>query len=165
MMYNNSSSNNVVEANVENDTNQHYISALNDMKKNSVSKAEHERVVNENRMLTEALVNGSAVDNTQPIEDSRDINEVREVLFGGESLSNLEYAKNVLELRDLELKSGNPDPFLPSGKNVVPSFEDETKAQNVADALKHAIEYSDGDSALFTQELQRITVDTAPRRR
>ena len=87
----------------------------------------------------------------------------RDILSG--ELSNLEYADKVLTLRNELIAQGQRDPFLPYGKDVYPTMEDEAEAQAVADALEDCIEAANGDSAIFTNELQRIMVNTAPQRR
>ena len=89
---------------------------------------------------------------------------LRHDILSGE-LSNLEYAEKVVALRNELIAQGQRDPFLPYGKDVYPTMEDEAEAQAVADALEDCIEAANGDSAIFTNELQRIMVNTAPQRR
>ena len=60
------------------------------------------------------------------------------------------------------MKQGAPDPFIPIGKNIAPTAEDVQKAENVVNAVRSCLEYADGDSEAFTNELQRITVDAMP---
>lgn len=82
-----------------------------------------------------------------------------------DSLSNLEYCEAALKLREAVMKQEGYDPFVPMGHNVQPDANDYQTAQNVADVLKECIEYAQGDSQLFTQELQRRTMeDTLPRK-
>ena len=44
---------------------------------------------------------------------------------------------------------------------IVPTTEDIECANRVAEVVKECIEYADGDSQLFTNELNRRTVDVA----
>ena len=70
-----------------------------------------------------------------------------------------------MKLREALLEKGEKDPFLPYGKNIIPTDEDIATADRVARVLQECVDYADGDSDIFTNELQRITVDTAPQRK
>ena len=146
------------------DTNQ-YIEALKEMKQNSVEKAAYDKLKEENKQLLDALINGGQV--TQELQkEPVDIDSLRKRLFGGEvELSNLDYMKTALELREALLDQGSPDPFLPYGQNIAPTDEDIRTADRVAEAIKSCIDYADGDSEIFTNELQRMMVDTSPVKR
>lgn len=141
-----------------------YIAEIEKLKSNTVSKEQYEAMREENRKLLNSLVNGTR-EAAAPEEPKTSIEDLRKKLFQTEEISNLEYCKAAVELRDRLIEEGQPDPFLPSGKNIVATDEDIACANRVAAALKECIEYADGDSAIFTNELQRITVDTAPNRR
>lgn len=139
-----------------------YANVIEELKKNSVSRDEFNKVKKENKQLLDALVNNKQI-KTGP-ETQVDRMEIIKKLKGG-NLSNLEYAKAALELRKSCLDAGERDPFLPHGHNIGIDPEDEEKAQRVADAFEYCIDYADGDSEVFTNELQRITRDVrVPRR-
>lgn len=146
------------------DTSQ-YIEALKEMKKNSVDKAAYDKLKEENKQLLDALINGGQV--TQELQKGPvDIDSIRKKLFSGEAeLTNLDYMKTALELREALLDQGSPDPFLPYGQNIAPTDEDIRTADRVAEAIKSCIDYANGDSEIFTNELQRIMVDTSPIKR
>lgn len=57
------------------------------------------------------------------------------------------------------ISEGKPDPFLPVGKQILPTDEDIACAEKVASVLKECVNYAEGDSAVFTNELQRRLVD------
>ena len=149
---------------VEQDTN-NYIEAIKEMKANSVDRAAYDKLKEDNKQLLDALINGGQV--SQEIKkEPVDIDKLRRKLFSQDSdLSNLEYMKTALELREELLDRGSPDPFLPYGQNITPTDEDIKTADRVAEAIKQCIEYADGDSEVFTNELQRIMVDTSPLKR
>lgn len=139
------------------------IEALKEIKKNSVPKSEYDRVVAERNKIFAAYANGEREE--KPVEEPAvDVDALRKDILSGE-LPNLEYAQKVIQLRNELLNRGERDPFLPYGKDVYPTAEDEVEAQTVADALQSCIDVADGDSAIFTNELQRIMVNTAPQRR
>lgn len=84
----------------------------------------------------------------------------------GANLNNLEYCKKTLELRKAIIDDGGVDPFVPAGHNIAPTADDYTQAEKVANYIQDAIDYADGDSELFTQELQRNMKDVPlPKRR
>ena len=141
-----------------------YISAISEIKKNSVSKEAYQKLKDENKKLLDSLINGNQVE-LPPQKPSVNVNELRKKLFNGDSLSNLEYCNTALELRDALLESGERDPFLPYGKNISPTEEDIIKADKVATVMRECVEYADGDSEVFTNELQRRMIDAMPIRR
>lgn len=137
------------------DSTQDYLEAIQSLKQNSVDRSEYEKLKAENKKLINAVVNGQSVDvESQP--KHRDANTIREELFNNEH-SNLDYIKLALELRSTLIAEGKPDPFLPMGSQISPTAEDVQKAEKVAAVYQECIDYADGDSKLFTQELQRRT--------
>ena len=146
------------------DETQKYIDAIQEMKKTSVSRDEYDRIRDENKKLLESLVNGKSIENASAEATKPDIKELRDKFMHSSNMSNLEYWKTTLELRDAIIEQTGADPFLPYGQKIAPTADDVQKANNVASVVKECIEYADGDSAIFTNELQRRTVDTAPAR-
>ena len=148
-------------ADKETDNNQ-YIQALNELKAKSVDKAEYDKLKAENEKLLDSIVNGRELNLPSEEEKSHSIQELRNELFNKEH-TNLEYCKTALELRKSILDEGGVDPFLPYGSKIAPTNEDIECANRVAQVLQEAIDYADGDSALFTQEIQRRMIDTGPK--
>ena len=149
------------QENVEQDTN-NYIEAIKEIKANSVSKQAYDKLREENKQLLDSLINGKEIELPKQKEPV-DVNKIRSTLFDeNRPLSNLEYVSNALKLRDELLERGERDPFLPYGQNISPTDEDITKAERVATVMKECLEYADGDSELFTNELMRRTNDAMP---
>lgn len=144
------------------DNKQDYIAEIQNLRETTVPKDEYNRLREENKRLISSLAKGETI--TQPAPKP-DINELRKRVFDNEHQSNLEYWGAVLELRDAVIDSGAPDPFLPQGHKVVPTSEDFECANRVATVVKECIDYADGDSQLFTNELMRRTVEVAPANR
>lgn len=144
------------------DNTQDYIAEIQNLRETTVPKDEYNRLREENKRLISSLAKGETI--TQP-KAKPDINELRKRVFDNEHQSNLEYWGAVLELRDAVIDSGAPDPFLPQGHKVVPTTEDIECANRVATVVKECIDYADGDSQLFTNELMRRTVEVAPTNR
>ena len=140
-----------------------YIATIQQLKQNSVDRAKYEALRADNKRLLDAVVNGQTVENT--VKPQVDIQALRNELFNTENQTNLQYVENALKLRTALIESGEQDPFLPYGSKIVPTDEDIATANRVAAVLQECIDYADGDSAIFTNEVQRRTVDTAPRRK
>ena len=145
---------------VEDNTND-YIDQIKKLKESSVSKDDYNKLKADNKKLIDALANGTQVDVVESkVSAVENINNLRTKLFGkGNNLDNLEYCKTAVELRDALIENGERDPFLPFGHNVVTTESDNETAERVASVLKECIDYADGDSDIFTNELQRRTVD------
>lgn len=136
------------------------ISALNEMRKNTVPKAEHEKLKAENAKLLGIVIRGETVEGPTK-EEPVDLDKLRRDLFFNENLDNLEYAKKSLQLRKAVMDQGGMDPFLPVGERIRPTAQDVEAAERTARVFKECIEYADGNSEIFTQELMRRTIDSS----
>ena len=152
---------NVNVVTVEDNTND-YIEQIKKLKESSVSKDDYNKLKADNKKLIDALANGTQLEGKveSKISAVDKINELRTKLFSkGSNLDNLEYCKTAVELRDALIEKGERDPFLPFGHNVIATDSDIETANRVATVMKECIDYADGDSDIFTNELQRRTVD------
>lgn len=142
-----------------------YIEAIREMKQNSVSREQYEKLKSENKELLDTLINGGQVTNVveQKIDPYERINQLRIEMFSPDAveLSNLERAKKSLELRELNIQVGNGDDYWPRGRGIEITRDDIEKAQLLADNLRECIEIADGNSEVFTNELMRRTADIA----
>lgn len=143
--------------------------ALKEARENSVSKAEYDKVVAENKKLVSEIINGDEHDGSgQQKVPEKDpdtvIKELREDLYGPNcsELSNLEYWTKTLALRKAVIEKGDPDPFLPVGAKISPDEDDVVKANNVADVVEQCIKESEGNSDVFTALLQSRTNNDSP---
>lgn len=141
-----------------------YIDVIQKLKADSVDKKEYEKVLKENKQLLDTLVSGKQEEKPAKKEETVDIDELRDNLFNKDN-NNLEYTKKALKLRKELMEKGEVDPFLPNGTQIKPDMVDEAAADKVAKILEHCIEYAEGDSEVFTNELQRVMVDSGPSRR
>lgn len=151
--------------NQENGTASDYLKVINDLKNNTVSKEEYDKLREENKMLLNNIANNVVVNtDEEKKEEEVDINKLREDLFGSDNqdMTNLEYVTKVMELRKALMDRGERDPFLPSGRNILPTDEDIKTANRVAEVYQNCIDVADGNPDIFTQELQRVTVDVVP---
>lgn len=142
-----------------------YLEQINNLKQSTVDKTKYDALLAENKKLLKSIVDGTAVETKTESKES--INEIRKKLFSVDNdMSNLEYATNALELRRQLIEQGSPDPFLPNSKQFNPTTDDINAANRVANVLQECIDYADGNSSVFTAELQRRTIDVAlPKRK
>lgn len=134
-----------------------YINQINDLKERTVSREEYERIKNDNKELAKALINGTGANIpgiTKP-EEKPDLDDLRKKLFTKKSKNDLEYFTNLLALRDGVMADGQPDPFLPINREFRATAQDEADAERIATQIKEAIEYADGDPAVFSNDLRR----------
>lgn len=148
------------ENNIQQETTEtNYLEVIKNLKENSVSKDEYNKVLAENKNLVENYINGSysqEEESTGP--QSRDPQEIRSELFNHEH-NNLEYIQLALELRNSLITRGEPDPFLPQSSRYSPTLNDKDAAERCATVYKECVDYADGNSEIFTQELMRRTKD------
>lgn len=138
-----------------------YIAAIKELQGNTVSKAQYDKLKLENKNLLSALINGETIE-VEP-EKKVDVGALRKELFSTEEdISNLDYITKVLDLRDALMESGERDPFLPIGNQVRVTSEMIDQANNVAEVLRECVDFSQGDSGIFTAELQRRMKDPMP---
>lgn len=142
---------------VEEMNNEQYIAAIEDLKASTVSKDVYNKLRAENKKLLDALVSGEQLPAAP--EEKPSISDLRKKLFGEEQLSNLEYHKTLLSLRNSLIEAGERDPFLPYGDKVDITTEQIETAQKVADGIQEMIDFADGDSGIFTAEYQRRVKD------
>ena len=142
---------------VKDNTNLDYIDTIKKLKENSVSRDQYDKVVQENKKLLDSVINGSQ-DNEPVAKPKRTIEEIKQHIKI-EGLSNLDYVKDSVDLRDALIEQGKPDPFLPLGAKYLPDDNDVASANRVAEVFKECIDYAQGDSDIFTNELMRRTID------
>ena len=144
------------------DNTQDYLAAIKELKENSVNRSEYDKLRAENKKLIDAVVNGQPGQEEQVLvkHSKEQIDDLRNDLFNSpRELNNLEFITKTMELREALMENGEPDPFLPVGKQISPTRDDIEGAEKVAQVYKECIEYAEGDSEVFTNELMRRTRD------
>ena len=144
------------------DNTQDYLAAIKELKENSVNRSEYDKLRAENKRLIDTVVNGLPGQEEQVVvkHSKEQIDDLRNELFNSpRELTNLEYVTKAMELREALIENGEPDPFLPVGKQISPTRDDLEGAEKVAQVYRECIEYAEGDSEVFTNELMRRTRD------
>ena len=138
--------------------------ALKELRENSVSKEDYARLEEENKQLVAQIINGEGSGNGQPTPEQVDIKQLREELYGpkGADLSNLDFWKKTLQLRQAVIEQEGYDPFLPHGAKIKPNEQDVERAEAVAKTVQECIDKSEGSSEVFTALLQQETANDSP---
>lgn len=138
------------------DENTDYIAALQEMKANTVSKDQYNKVKADNKRLLDAMLNNEQVEvNSQAATVVRTPKEIAEAYFD-ETLPNREKIKLALEYRDQVIltKGYAADPFVNQSEFSKPTQADYIEAQHVADGLKEILDNSVTDEE-FIMEYNR----------
>lgn len=137
-----------------------FLKAAKEVKEGMVSKEDFEKLKEENKKLTQFIVEGG--DN--PVDEKIEKRSKAELLkvLENEDTNNLDYTKAALELRDLVMDEGGADPFLPkSSQNPITTVDIEG-AERVAKVLKECVEEADGDPETFNFLFGKRVNDSSP---
>ena len=121
------------------DNTQDYLAAIKELKQNSVDRSEYDKLRAANKKLIDAVVNGQPGQEEPVITKhyKEQIDELRnELVNSTREVKNLEYITKAMELREALMENGEPDPFLPVGKQISPTRDDLEGAEKVAQVYK-----------------------------
>lgn len=159
------------------------IQQIQDLKRNTVAKAEYERMVKERDDAVKerddaykAMLDGKVVTLEKTEDRKKVIADLRKELYGksvaDSGMKNLDYIEKTLKLRNALIEEGEDDPFLGVIKEgTVLEDSDYEKAQKVADTLQGIVddarkagENGDDPHAVFKALYDsRIAEGTVPR--
>lgn len=130
-------------------------SALNEMSnKVKALEAQNAELMAAKKKYYDSVLNGQTVEEVAPYRTKK---EIRQDLFGRDKqeISNLEYAKLVVELNEACIREDGESCFLPKGKEATPTYEEQQTAVKFHNALVECIEEANGDNAIFNQAMAR----------
>lgn len=123
-----------------------YAQAIKDLKANTVDKAEYEKLKSENSKMLKAFVNGEyapagAETNVTPEQEFK---QVVNNLYGKHcaGMTNIDYIKQSLKLRELNLSMGRPDDYGLQGAQL-------------AQTLQACVDDAHDDPSLFNALIKR----------
>lgn len=135
---------------------------LIEFKKKYVSREEYDKAVKRGDDFLAAIMEnreGEIAGQQKEKEDKETADDIAARMFVPDnSMSDIEYVENALKLRDLRIKAGGKDPFLPDN----PREEDFEIAQNVADVFAECLKLANGDNGAFLALLQSRILDDSP---
>lgn len=135
---------------------------LIEFKKKYVSREEYDKAVKRGDDFLAAIMEnreGEIAGQQKEKEDKETAEDIAKRMFVPDNnMSDIAYVENALKLRDLRIKAGERDPFLPDN----PREEDYEMAQNVADVFADCLKLADGDNGAFLALLQSRIKDDPP---
>lgn len=137
-----------------------YIAVIQEMRENTVSREDYEKIKAENKKLFTALAAGEKI---EAPKEKVSIDELRANVRKAET--SLDGWKASLALRDAVLEQTGEDVFVPRGSKILATDDDKAKAQHVADVVRGWIEESQDDPFTFADIMKRNTVDATINRR
>jgi len=153
----------------QNAVEQDYLEAIKQLKENSVSKEDYDKLRDEHKKLLSSYLNGDNYESQddeekedeEPVKRSKEeilksINEnIARVFTEDNHLSNLENAKAIIKYHDDYMELTGEDPFANQGSQYESSSQDKISPQKTYDYLKNCIEESGGDERAFDVAFQR----------
>jgi len=136
-----------------------YIDEINKLKETTVPKEKYDKLKEDNKKLLASLVNGEGA--TEEKKETVNLDECRKKIFS-EDVSNVEYCKCALDLRNAYKEQKGIDLFLPRGRDIRPTEEDCRKAQAVADVLQDCLDQAEGNNEVFTGLLNSRIAEDSP---
>lgn len=139
-------------------TEENYIEQIKALRANSVDRAKYDKVIEENKQLTQALIDGGQIQGATVVQEEPDISAIAESLLH-ESNNNLSYISKALQYRQAIMDKFDVDVFVSGDPTHTPTGEDYETAARTAEVLQNCVDVADGDPAVFQSELQRVLVD------
>lgn len=140
-----------------------YIDTINELKQNTVSKAQYEQLQAENKKLLDSLANGDYNKPAEPEKPKYDMNQLRENFQKTAGCaSNIEPWKAAIAYRKAHLAETGRDCFIPNNdcKEYNPTQETIDYYNDLANLVESCIEDSNGSDKLFFSLLcDRTTED------
>ena len=129
------------ETNTNIETNEaDYINAINELKQNTVSKEQYDKLRQENKQLLNTLVTNGQINNVVE-ETAQDPEELRKKLFHNKKeLTNLDYWKTALDFRDALMQKGERDPFI--SHSAKGDGIDEATAERISQNIRECIDFA-----------------------
>lgn len=140
------------------DTSQ-YISAINEMRNNSVSRDKYNKLKEDNKQLLDALINGGQIE----IPTAEEKKSVQELVTEFRELAgkkkgkplDVEFSEKILGIRNAYIEETGEDPFLPSN----PTGTDYQNVSDVEAFFNTCLEAADGNNDVFEREMSRHLVE------
>lgn len=144
------------------------LEAYQQLKEKSVPKEDYDKVLEMNKKLLDASLNGVG-EQTEGEEKPSDpsIDDLRAELYGPKrkELTDLEYWEKTLALRKAVMDQGKTDPMVPVGKDVSPTQADFATAENICSVVEECINLANGDSQEFTRQLDKRVIGGLPKKK
>lgn len=153
------------ETKTDNEQEQDYLEAIQNLKDNTVSKEQYEKLRAENKKLLNAVLNDQKADKKEePVETveqlQNDLKAIKSELANAQEkgMSNLEFTSKALKYREKAMKLGLQDPFVPNTPTG-PEENDFRSAERVAEVLQKCVDDAKGNPATFRNLFEQAVRD------
>lgn len=147
----------IIEPATEPTTENNYIEQIKKLKESTVDRSAYEKVIAENKQLTQALVDGNYATAVKAEPDVSIEDLAKGFLTGNHT--NLDYISNALKYRQAVLDKYGEDVFVSQDPTKSPTEADYATASRIAETLQGIVDYANGNADVFQSELQRVLVD------
>lgn len=143
---------------VEDNTSE-YIAKINELKQNSVSKSQYDKLKAENKQLLDSLCNGTSFGQAQPQKVLRDYNEIGKELATADFLTAKEFLALSEEFREAMIAQKGVDPWLYHGSSDKVDYtqEDYNDLETIEAFVDHMHEFDNEDKEHYIAEVNRLT--------
>lgn len=139
-----------------------YITAIKELKQNSVEKAKYDSLKAENKKLLDAIVNGQEAHEAPQEEQIGARLDYYKDYKKNNFKTDLEYWDNLVKLRKATIKETGKDPCVtgqfgaktPSGEIIRPSYGEEEMVKSQFDTIEKMLEEADGNAEYFEELLK-----------
>ena len=119
-------------------------------------EAQNAELLAAKRKYYDTIINGNQVDeHTAQPKTAKEIGEELAKIKEKDSLTNLEYVTKSLELDEAVVRETGHSSFLPMGKGISPTADEESIAERYTKFMKQAVNEADGDPAVFNSIIER----------
>lgn len=149
---------------VEEGTEANVADILLDYKNNYVPKEEYDKLKKEHTDVIRKVLNGEDVESMPTDRKSLQEREAElmDIALHPQRYNDTDYMESILDLREVMMALGKPDPMLPLGKKITPTEEDKAAVERYVNYHRNALDYADGDDSIYINETQRGMIDTSP---
>ncbi len=154
----------IMTTEVEVNETQKYIDTINNLKATTVSKAQYDKLRDENKSLLESLVNGKTMESSSTEEASKpSARELSDKLnkMSKDGTLNLATITTSLQYRDAYIEEFGQDPWCLTGKDSQPTTQDYLDMEETAQGLKQLVEIANGSQEVFQREFTRVLTGTS----
>ena len=140
-------------------TAEEYAAALAKVRKETVSRAEYDKLRAEHSALIDKAASGELIrPEPEPEADKRDYKQIAaDYLKNNTGALNLDRVKEGLKYREAMLKAGKYDPFAPYDKNRATTDSELKAAERVATVFQECVDKCNGDPEIFNRLLEEHT--------
>lgn len=149
----------LVQEQTQADMTNDYIEQIKNLKANSVSKADYDKLRAENKQLLDAVVNGNSSVVSEPAKPKRSFEEIGKELASTDWATNKDFFALSEEFREAMIEQKGIDPWMYKGEpsdRVEYTDKDYDDAARIEEFINHMHDFDDEASQIYNAEINRI---------